>query len=182
LFSSGKFVVQLINSNLKHYRYDLVWEKNLAVGHLDANQRPLRSHEYILVFSKLYRGSCYNPQMITGKPHTIGVGKSPKHYGTTRGVRTPRVTDQYHPKSVLRFNNTRTGRSLHPTQKPIDLMNWLVRTYSNRGDLILDPFAGSGSTLVAAAAHGRRAIGIEQSESYCNIITSRLKQIVRSTY
>lgn len=176
LFASGKFVNRLINSNLSMYRYELIWEKNLAVGHLDANRRPLRSHENILIFSTTFKGSTYNPQLVSGKPHKIGTSKPPPHYGSSRGLRFARTTDLYHPKSIIRFNNTRTGRSLHPTQKPLDLMKWLVRSYSNPGDTILEPFAGSGSTLLAAQLLGRNAIGIEQSLDYCAIITERLKR------
>lgn len=174
LFASGKFVIELINSNLKHYRYDLIWEKNLAVGHLSANQRPLRSHENIVFFSQLFKGSTYNPQMTKGKMHSIK-SHCPAHYGTISGNVAPKHSNLYHPRSVLRFNNTRDGKSLHPTQKPLDLMTWLVRTYTNRFDTILDPFAGSGSTLVAAAANGRKAIGIEQSAEYCKVIVDRME-------
>jgi DNA modification methylase len=175
-FASGKFVPAMINSNPKHYRYDLVWEKNMPVGHLDANRRPLRSHESILIFSKLYKGSTYNPQKIIGKPHTIGKGTRAQHYGMSSGKTVPRQTNLYHPRSVLRFNNSRNGRSLHPTQKPLDLMKWLVLTYSDRKDTILEPFAGSGSTVVAAAEHGRKIIAIEQSLEYCEVIAKRLEK------
>ncbi len=175
LFASGKFVYELQASNKKHFRYDLIWEKNLPVGHLDANKRPLRSHENILVFTQQFRGSTYNPQKTEGKLHTIGKGQQAAHYGKTSGRMTERKTNLWHPRSIIRFNNSRSGKSLHPTQKPLDLMKWLVLSYSNRFDTLLDPFAGSGSTLAAAAHHGRRAIGIEQSEEYCEIIAKRLE-------
>lgn len=175
LFASGKFVHELLATNVKHFRYELIWEKNLPVGHLDANRRPLRSHENILVFTQQFRGSTYNPQKTIGKAHTIGKGKETVHYGKTSGKVTKRSTNLWHPRSILRFNNSRTGRSLHPTQKPLDLMKWLVLSYSNRLDTILDPFAGSGSTLAAAAHAGRKAIGIEQNLEYCKIIVDRLK-------
>lgn len=77
---------------------------------------------------------------------------------------------------MLRFNNSRVGKSLHPTQKPIDLMKWLVLTYSDRGDTILEPFAGSGSTIAAAVAHGRKVIAIEQDPKYCEIIVERIEK------
>lgn len=113
--------------------------------------------------------------MTKGKPHTIGKGKPSGHYGKTSGRVTQRSTDLWHPRSILRFNNSRSGPSLHPTQKPLDLMNWLVLTYTNRNDTILEPFAGSGSTVIAAAHHGRQVIAIEQNESYCEIIAKRLE-------
>lgn len=175
LFASGQFVNKLINTNPKHYRYELIWEKNIPVGFLDANQRPLRAHENIIFFSQLFRGSTYNPQMIEGKMHQRGKdGKRAAHYGGHQGKVEKVKTNLYHPRSILRFS--RDTKSLHPTQKPLNLMRWLVRTYSNRFDLILEPFAGSGSTLAAAAIEGRRAIGIEQSEAYCEIIANRLEK------
>lgn len=177
LFASGKFVNLLINTNPKHYRYELIWEKNMPVGFLSANQRPLRSHENILIFSYLFRGSTYNPQMTEGKVHTRGKGNNhrARHYRVADKVVPKVTTNLYHPRSILRFNNSNGGKSLHPTQKPLDLMQWLVRTYSNRFDVILEPFAGSGSTMVAAALNGRQCIGIEQSEEYCEIIAKRLE-------
>lgn len=176
LFASGKFVNCLINTNPKHYRYELIWEKNLAVGHLDANRRPLRSHENILIFSQKFRGSTYNPQFIEGKIHTRSKGLcTTKHYSNPKNVMPGIKTNLYHPRSILRFNNRTAARSLHPTQKPLDLMKWLILTYSNRNDLILEPFAGSGSTVVAAAYHGRKVIAVEQSEEYCAIIAERLE-------
>jgi site-specific DNA-methyltransferase (adenine-specific) len=176
LFACGKFVNQLINTNPKHYRYELIWEKNMAVGFLDANRRPLRSHENILIFSQLFRGSTYNPQMVEGKVHTRGSnGNRARHYSMPNKIIPKTKTNSYHPRSILRFNNRTGSKSLHPTQKPLDLMEWLVRTYSNRFDTILEPFAGSGTTVIAAARSGRRCLAIEQSEEYCEIIAKRLE-------
>jgi len=84
------------------------------------------------------------------------------------------VSNKYYPRSVLRFPNTRDGRSLHPTQKNLALIMWLMRTYSRRGHLIYDPFAGSGTTLVAAKRLGRRAVGVELEESHCEVAANRL--------
>ncbi|HQU83884.1 MAG TPA: site-specific DNA-methyltransferase [Pyrinomonadaceae bacterium] len=175
LFASGQFVNKLINTNQKNYRYELIWEKNIPVGFLDANRRPLRSHENIIFFSQLYRGSTYNPQMIEGKMHERGKGGANKarHYSMPNKIIPKVKTNLYHPRSILRFS--RDKKSLHPTQKPLELMRWLVRSYSNRIDIILEPFAGSGSTLVAASLEGRKAIGCEQSEEYCEIIAKRLE-------
>lgn len=175
-FASGKFVNQLINTNLKHFRYELIWEKRRAAGFLSANQRPLRAHENILFFSQLYKGSTYNPQKVEGKTHTnTGKSKRPKHYAGKPLTGVPAVTTNlYHPRSVLYFNHQ--GKSLHPTQKPLDLMEWLVRTYSNRNDVILEPFAGSGSTIIAALLNSRKCIAIEQSEEYCEIIAKRIRE------
>lgn len=177
LFASGKFVYELQNTNPKHFRYDLIWEKNMPVGHLSANQRPLRSHENILIFTNtLFKGSTYNPQMIPGKVHSFG-GKKKEilHYHGKRNDTPKKTTNLYHPKSIIRFNNAR-NKSLHPTQKPLDLMEWLIRTYSNRFETILEPFAGSGSTVIAAARNGRRCVAVEQSEKYCETIANRIEK------
>jgi DNA modification methylase len=176
-FASGKFVFELITTNPRQYRYELIWEKNNPVGFLDANRRPLRSHENILIFSKIFKGSTYNPQMIEGKMHTVSKGGNrAKHYSMASRIMPGRKSNLYHPRSILRFKNRAGSKSLHPTQKPIELMKWLVLAYSHRSETILDPFAGSGSTLAAAAYHGRKAIGVEQDESYCETIAKRLEK------
>lgn len=175
LFASGKFVNQLINTNPKNYRYELIWEKNNTVGFLDAKHRPLRNHENILIFtSKLFRGCTYNPQMTEGKKHIIGKSKKRcSHYGGQKGGMKVINTNLYYPKSILKFS--RDTDNLHPTQKPIKLMKWLVQTYSNRNEIILEPFAGSGSTMLAAQLANRRCIGIERDEKFCEIISKRLE-------
>lgn len=177
LFSSGQFTHTLIASNRKQFRYELIWEKPMPVGFLSANRRPLRAHENILVFNRSYQRSVYNPQFVKGKMHTRGHAGAPSgHYRSVR--RTPGVvTDKYHPRSILRFSKPLGPKSLHPTQKPLELMLWLVRSYSRPRQLVLDPFTGSGSTLVAARMTGRRAIGIEFDERYCEIAANRLRQL-----
>jgi DNA modification methylase len=174
LFSSGQFVPNLIQSNRKHYRYDLIWEKTMPTGFLDARRRPLRSHENILFFIQKPKSSVYNPQMTIGKFHKRGSeGSCAVHYTTAR--KSPSViTNKYYPRSVLKYSNSRAGKSLHPTQKPLELVMWLIRSYSKRGWLVLDPFVGSGTTLVAAKHLGRKAIGIEREEKYCEVAAQRL--------
>jgi site-specific DNA-methyltransferase (adenine-specific) len=174
MFSSGKFTHELIATNEKNFRYELIWEKPMPVGFLSANRRPLRAHENVLIFAREYKRSVYNPQFITGKIHKVGGdhGMS-KHYGNRRSVEV-RSTDKWHPRSILRFGKGLGDRGLHPTQKPLDLISWLIKSYSNRGQLIADFFCGSGTTLVAAVESGRRAIGVDSSEASCEVSAQRL--------
>jgi site-specific DNA-methyltransferase (adenine-specific) len=178
LFASGKFTNDLINSNRKYYRYELIWEKTMPTGFLSAKRRPLRSHENVLVFIRRYKQSIYHPQMTVGKVHQRGSsGSAAKHYSTVRRAPSGK-SNLFYPRSVIRFPNARGARSLHPTQKNLELMEWLVRTYSNRGQVVLDCFAGSGTTLVAALRNGRRAIGLDSSEKFCEITAERLRREV----
>jgi site-specific DNA-methyltransferase (adenine-specific) len=179
IFAAGKFINELINSNPKEFRYELIWEKTLAVGFLDANRRPLRAHELMLIFTrKGFRSSTYNPQKIEGKPHKIGgTGSSSPHYG--QKGRTPAViTNLYHPRSVLKYSSKVGGKSLHPTAKPLELVEWLVRSYSNPGETVLDPFCGSGTTLAASMIAGRRGIGCDISPEYVETAKHRLAELV----
>ncbi|SRR5216684_3236338 len=181
LFSSGLFTHDLIATNRKNFRYELIWEKPMPVGFLSANRRPLRAHENILIFARRYKESVYNPQFIKGKMHTRGArGDRAAHYGRIRRGK-PTVTDKYHPRSVLRVANQPRMRSVHPTQKPLELMLWLIRSYSNPHHLVLDPFMGSGTTLVAAKMCGRRAIGIDSNEAYCEVAAQRLMKVARAS-
>lgn len=178
VFASGKFVPELLASNVDYFRYELIWEKTLAVGHLDANRRPLRAHEQILIFTRTFRGSTYNPQKVEGKRHTTGgAGHKPVHYGGG-GERTEKVvTNLYHPRSVLKYSNKLGAKSLHPTAKPLELVEWLVRSYSNAGDTVLDPFVGSGTTLAACMIAGRRGIGCDISPDYFETAKQRLIEL-----
>lgn len=168
LFASGKFVPIAINSNLANYRYELIWEKVTAVGHLDANRRPLRAHEQMLIFSRKWRSSVYNPQKMVGKPHKNGgQNTKPAHYRACKNKATKEViTNLYHPRSVLKYDSRIKGVSRHPTAKPLDLVTWLVKSFSNPGDVVLDPFCGSGTTLAACLLTGRQGIGCEREETY----------------
>lgn len=180
MFASGKFVPVLMNSNLSNYRYELIWEKNIAVGHLDANRRPLRAHEQMLIFCQKWKSSTYNPQKIVGKPHkTGGEGRKSVHYkGNSKSSSTKEVvTNLYHPRSVLKFESRIKGVSRHPTAKPLELVTWLVKSFSNRGDTVLDPFFGSGTTLAATLLTNRKGIGSEISEDYFNNACKWLKEI-----
>jgi DNA modification methylase len=163
--SNIRFAAALIASEPDTYRYDLIWSKSIAVGFLNARHRPLRAHEFVLVFSR--KMGVYNPQMRHGLDpihSNAGRGSSGENYGVSGGNRAGRsragATDR-HPWSVLTFGSlgTRDKRRRHPQQKPEELMRWCVRTYSNPGDLVVDPYAGSGTSGRAASAEGRRFLG-----------------------
>lgn len=176
VFSSGLFTHDLIATNRKHFRYELIWEKPMPVGFLSANRRPLRAHENILVFNSSFKRSVYNPQFIKGKMHTVGkAGRQCGHYGNFRQL-PPRQTNKWHPRSILRFSKPLGPQSLHPTQKPLELMLWLVRSYSRPRAMVADFFIGSGTTLVAAKQTGRRAIGCDTSEHCCEVAAKRLRE------
>jgi site-specific DNA-methyltransferase (adenine-specific) len=176
LFSAGQFTADLLSSNRDNYRYDLVWEKPQVTGYLKAKGQPLRTHENILVFCRQLGRSVYNPQMVntaTGKIDNPERAGAAALYSNKPRTSSPDSPLRY-PRSVLKFNNPRAaGR--HASQKPIDLVRWLMRTYSNRGALVLDPFVGSGTTLVAAQLLERSAVGIEKSEATCKDAVERLR-------
>ena len=176
LFAQQPFTTDLINSNRREFRYLLVWEKSLRTGFLDANRRPLRAHEDVLVFTQRFKGSTYNPQKVdVGEKWYRGSTRPPQaHYGQAQpaGPTVSADTTRY-PITVLKFANPNNG-NLHPTQKPLDLMRWIVASYSNPGDLVLDPFAGSGTTLEACAQLGRQYVGVELEPAYHAVAWERL--------
>ena len=162
-------------SNLQMLRYEWIWEKTAATGHLNAKKMPMKAHENILVFySELPK---YRPQKTTGhKP----VNSYTKHqddgecYGATKaGISGGGATDRY-PRSVLQFPTDKQTCSLHPTQKPLALIEYLVRTYTDEGDTVLDNCMGSGTTGVACKNLKRDFIGIELEDTYFSIATNRI--------
>lgn len=173
-FAADLFTVDLIQSNRKNYRYRLVWEKTMPTGFLDANRRPLRAHEDILIFARRFKGSTYNPQKTAGEAYSVQRGNRPDHYATV-----DRVSGTYsdrHPRTIITFKNGMDRQNEgHPTQKPLDLMQWLVSTYTNPGDRVLDPFAGSGSTGAACVALHREFVGVELDPKYHAIAQRRVQ-------
>lgn len=167
LFAQGLFYVDLVNSNREMFRYDLVWDKVLTTGFLNANLMPLRRHEQVAVF---YNGTPkYHPQFSQGEPcHPRGTkclekAVTNRNYGEFRAVETER-TDRKHPSSILRFQKPHPSVARHRTEKPTDLLEWLIKTYTDEGDVVLDCTAGSFSCGVAAVRCGRRFVGIEKDE------------------
>jgi DNA modification methylase len=179
-FCTTKFGYQLIKSNEKWFRYDMVWEKPNMVGFLDAKVRPLRKHEMIYVFSKPSGGvKTYNPQKTTGhKPIGHVKGREYKDgivdiYGKT-GTTDKYTDDTRFPTSIQKFNYDKN--KLHRTQKPVAMCEWLIKTYSNEGETVLDFTMGSGSTIVAAKNTGREFIGIEMDDEIFKIAEERLNE------
>ena len=179
LFSSGLFTIDLINSNRKDFKYKLIWKKNVPTGMSSAKYRPMKYYEEICVFYK--KKGTYNPQM---KPRE-GVGKACYNYdhycGDSNHVSYENVKKRYdpdwaQPSDILEFNvvPNRNGK-VHPTQKPIELLEWLIKTYSNENDLVLDNTMGSGSTGVACVNLNRNFIGIEMDETYFKISEQRIQ-------
>ena len=176
LFGQGLFSDELACSNKKMFRYRLVWEKTKAGGFLNARRMPLQAHEDILVFYK--KLPTYNPQMSEGKPYVkkaVSNGDG-KNYGKFDRVGQTNVNEGTRfPRSVIKFSND-NHNSLHPTQKPVDLLEYLIKTYTNEGDVVLDSCMGSGSTGVAALNCERKFIGIELDPNYFAIAERRINK------
>ena len=164
LTSSGLFTAQLMLSNPKMFKYKIIWEKSKATNFLNAKKQPLRKYEEICVFYR--KQPTYNPQMTVGEPYDKGVRKDQLSgsYGDFEPVHVKSNGKRY-PTDIIYFKTAESeGAVYHPTQKPVELGRYLVRTYSNPGDIILDNTCGSGSFLVSALLEGRNFIGIEKNE------------------
>lgn len=171
--ASQPFTTTLIASNLRSFRYELIWEKSKATGHALCNKRPMKAHESICIFSK--GTHLYNPQKTPGKPYNQRLGKSESAEFSTGSGRNDNTSGDRYPRSVLYFKTAESeGKSQHPTQKPVALMEYLIRTYTNEGDTVLDNTMGSGTTVVAAKNTGRFGIGIERDVNYYGIACGRV--------
>lgn len=180
LFAQGIFYVDLVNSNRKMFRYDLVWDKILKTGFLNAKRMPLRQHEQIAVFYK--KLPTYNPQFTIGEPlHGKGTAYKEneiknQNYGAFSAIEDTRKgsTEKY-PASILQFQKPHPSVAKHRTEKPIALLEWLIKTYSNEGDTVLDNCMGSGSTGIACKHTNRNFIGMEIDEEYYKVAEERIK-------
>jgi DNA modification methylase len=173
-FTTTKFGYKLIASNENWFRYDLVWEKSHNAGFFNANKMPLRNHEMIYVFGKPLGGSkTYNPQKIEGKPYKIKGGGDIKTKIYGKSIRfIINNTGERHPLSIQKFNHDK--QKLHPTQKPVEACEWLIKSYSKEGDIVLDFTMGSGSTGVACKNTNRKFIGIEMNEDIFKTAKERI--------
>jgi len=186
LTSQGMFTAELMVSNPKMFRYKWVWEKSKSTNFLNAKKQPLRKHEDVCVFYK--KQPVYHPQMIEGEPYDKGVRKNQLSgsYGDFQPVHVHSDGKRY-PTDIIYFKTAESeGKVFHPTQKPVELGRYFVRTYTNSGDVVLDNTSGSGSFLVAALLEGRNFIGIEKNENvalfkkgdidYIQVAKQRLQQ------
>lgn len=178
LFGDGMFSAKLMMSNPKLWRYNLVWDKQRGCDFLNANVKPLKSHEDILVFYK--HKPIYNKQYWYSTPYKkTKNGSLSDNYGDRGVAYTESADGKRNPLSILSF--PRDGKRLHPTQKPIALCEWLIKTYTNENDVVLDNCMGSGSVGVACINTNRNFIGYEIDEKYFEIAEKRLNECVKAT-
>jgi site-specific DNA-methyltransferase (adenine-specific) len=173
LTATQPFASQLVLSNQKLFKYEWIWRKQQGTGFLNAKKQPLRNHEQVLVFYKAQ--PTYNPQFTEGKPYTCKSGRATSNYNDQHSVVTENEGKRY-PLTVLEFPYDK--KKLHPTQKPLALCEYMVKTYTNEGELVLDTCCGSGSIPLAAKNLNRRYIGIELSEEYAEISQKRLSGVL----
>lgn len=176
LFGSEPFSSTLRLSNIKYYKYDWIWDKVKGTGFLNAKRQPMRNHELISVF---YKKQCtYNPQKTHG--HKLKKSYRSKDlqtdvYGEMKNDYTYESTDRY-PRSIQVFSTDTQNSSLHPTQKPVALIEYLIKTYTNEGELILDNCIGSGTTAVSCVNTGRNYLGFEKEKEYFDIAEERIRK------
>ena len=172
LTASQPFTSQLVNSNIKNFRYEWIWEKEQGVNFPQAKKQPLKSHENICVFYK--KQPNYKPQMIdVGKGWKSGSKSKIEVYGGFETIEGKKSTNTLrYPKTVQRFNRE---YGLHPTQKPVALFEYLIKTYTNENEIVLDNCIGSGTTAIASIHTNRNFIGFEQDEHYFNLANKRIE-------
>lgn len=176
LFGQQPFTSKLVVSNEKLFRYEWIYEKTTATGHLNSKKMPMKAHENVLVFYK--KLPTYNPQKTIGHTPVHSYTKyqdDGTNYGKTKvGISGGGSTERY-PRSVQLFPTDKQKESIHPTQKPLELCRYLIRTYTNEGDLVLDNCMGSGTTIVASILENRKYIGIELEKDYFNLANERIE-------
>lgn len=182
LTSAQPFTTTLISSNIRQFKYSWVWEKSKATGYLNAKKRPMVAHEDILVFCD--KAPPYYPQMTDGNPYHKGTALRPTDtYGSQRITTVSNETGQRYPRSVQYFKTAEAERGeyahlniqQHPTQKPVPMFEYLIRTYTNENELVFDACMGSGTTAIAAMRTGRDFCGFEMNENYFQSLTLRIR-------
>ncbi len=170
------FTSQLIVSNPKLFRYELIWQKTAATGHLNAKKMPMRAHENILVFYK--KMPTYNPQKTTGHKRKVATARHKRNSNKSTNYNDYDLssydsTERY-PRSVLTFPTDKQKCAIHPTQKPVALFEYLIKTYTNEGEVIFDGCSGSGTTAVAAINTGRQFLCMEKEKEYFDKSVERI--------
>ena len=172
LFSQMPFSAELVHSNLKLFKYEWIWQKDNGTGFLNAKKMPLKIHENILVFYK--KLPLYNPQMRTGfKPYKCKQGRHSTNYGAYEQGHITESNGERYPIDIIKFKK---DSGLHPTQKPVELLEYLIKTYTNENETVLDNCMGSGSTGVACVNTNRNFIGYELDEKYFEIAEKRINE------
>jgi DNA modification methylase len=179
--TQAPFSAVLMTSNIALFKYEWIWQKDAGTGHLNAKCAPMKDHENVLVFSRgassftkdPSRSMTYNPQMVAGTPYEQKQGSKSANYDPNwqKQVTTTNKGERY-PKTVQKFN--RDKEKLHPTQKPVALMEYLIKTYTNENETVLDFTMGSGTTMVACQNLNRNGIGIELDITYYDIACKRI--------
>lgn len=172
LFSQMPFTAELVESNIKDFKYEWIWEKEQGTGHLNAKKMPLKIHENILVFYK--KLPLYNPQWEYGKPYKATYSTHSSNYGKQKDNITTISDGRRYPKDIIKIKRKSTDKHLHPTQKPVDLLKYLISTYTKEKEMVLDNCMGSGSTGVACKELNRNFIGIEIDKNYFEIAKERI--------
>ena len=188
LFGSEPFSSALRMSNIKNYKYDLKWIKQIPSNHLNAKKQPLRSYEDVMVF---YKKQCtYNP-ILTDKPNSHirenQINIKVKNNGVIGNVKENVKRNEFraipldknYPINVLNINTLSKNKRVHPTQKPVALMEYLIKTYTNKNETVLDFTMGSGTTMVACQNTNRNGIGIEMDDNYFKIAEKRINKIIK---
>ena len=175
LFAQTPFDKVLGVSNLKMLKYEWIWEKEQGTGFLNAKKMPLKNHENILIFYK--KPPIYNPQMKKGKPYTLERNTFTVNYGKQVDMVRTENTGERYPLTILKFK--RDKEKLHPTQKPIALLEYLIKTYTNEGEIVLDNCMGSGSTGIACLRTNRNFIGIEKDDKYFDMAYNRINEYIK---
>ncbi len=184
LFAQGIFFIDLVCSNRKMFRYDLIWDKVLSSGFLNANRMPLRRHEHIAIFYK--KKPTYNPQMVMGDPsHIKGKKRFNKqivnnNYCDFKQIEDKSLFDREkkYPSSILCFPKPHPSIMYHPTEKSIKLNEWLIRTYTNEGDTVMDNCMGSGTTGIACINTNRNFIGMEKNAEHFGSAITRINEVL----
>lgn len=182
LFAQMPFGADLINSNRRWYRYEWIWHKTLPFGFLNANRMPLRTHENILVFYEHL--PTYHPQKTPGSPyqkpyHAKQSARPTRNYGRFKQIPTINRDGMRYPRDVLTFSNGNHANKIHPTEKPVDLLEYMIRTYTDADDTVLDSCMGSGSCGVACQHLGRSFIGIEKDMVYFEAAKKRIEEAAK---